>query len=125
LKFLGEELEDAKTLHHYLVERDSTIELQRTASSGRPTMHIFVRNADLKYVPLPLPPTTLVATVKVQIEANESVPADLQLLVYNERRLEDGKTLADYSVETNSTLYLYLPVAHVPGRTKAGSSAQF
>jgi hypothetical protein len=44
--------------------------------------------------------------VKEQIQAKEGTPVDLQRLIYNGQQLEDGRTMSDYSIQNESTLYV-------------------
>nr|ACD54719.1 ubiquitin-like protein [Adineta vaga] len=49
-----------------------------------------------------------IATVRELIQGKEGIPSDQQRLINRGIQLEDGKTLSDYSIERETTLYLVL-----------------
>ncbi len=70
-------------------------------------MQIFVRH-DRKSLSLRVDPSSTVTSVKKAITASVNISPDAQVLSFGGKNLVDGRTLADYGVESESTLDLSL-----------------
>ena len=68
---------------------------------------IFVKTLTGKTIPIDTKASDTIGNVKAQIQDKESIPHYMGLgLIFAGKQLENGRTLSDYSVRENSTLYL-------------------
>ena len=83
-------------------------------------MKIYVKTLTGKTITLSVRPSFTLLEVKMKIHEKEGFSPWQQNLIFNGRRPEDGRTLSDYNIENECTLYLMLRLRGVLTVTTGG-----
>ncbi|XP_072020610.1 uncharacterized protein [Amphiura filiformis] len=83
----------------------------RMASTSREEpsrMEIFIKTMTGKTLTLRVSHTATIGRVKRELEALDGKPVEDQRLIFAGKQLEDGRTLADYNIQKESTLHMVI-----------------
>jgi hypothetical protein len=96
-------LEDSKSLAYYHIHNESTVYLMQNLRGG---MQIFIETLLGNQITIDFELSDTIHNIKARIQDKEGIPIELQRLIYKRQVLEDNKTLADYNISKEDTIYL-------------------
>uniref|UniRef100_UPI00398F8871 uncharacterized protein isoform X2 n=1 Tax=Pristiophorus japonicus TaxID=55135 RepID=UPI00398F8871 len=99
------ELKDDRRLSDYSVYPSDGIML---IVKNEERMQIFLKNEKGKISTHEVLPSETVQAFRARVQRQEGVPADQQRLMYEGKQLEDGRSLSDYNIQSQGTIFLLL-----------------
>ena len=111
--YKGEELEDSRTLYSYglkgnkelLMDNPNYLDLYSLPSHGN---YVLIKRLSGDKKPIFVPPTSSIENIKNKIFEIDNLPPKFQYLSFDNKVLDDNRTLAEYNIKNKSVVNLTL-----------------
>ena len=105
--FTGKTLQDGRTLSDYDIQKETTLQLALKLSCQfaevRPKIYVDTNKGNR--ITIEYEPSDTIGNV-LKIQEKGGIPPDQQILLFDDKHLEDGKTLRDYNIEKESVVHM-------------------
>ena len=101
-----------------LNDRVDTVQNYAPRTFSYKHIQIFLKTFNGDTITLVVDPSDSIEKIKTKIQDKIRIPLGLQRLIFASKQLENGRTLSDYNIHTESTLHLML-------RLRGGSEPDF